>query len=665
VVASGQPAWITDVTADPNFPRARAARGIGVRAAFGFPVLVGDEAAAVLEFFSPTPVAPDDALLARLAHIGSQLGRVVERGRATRERERLRRRTEVLLDSAGEGVYGVDPDGKTTFANPAAARLLGWQPGDLIGRSIHDIVHGYRMEGATHDRSSCPLHALPRADAPAPVADVFARRDGAAFPVEYLSRPLRENGRLTGAVITFKDVTERRRFEGQLQYLADHDALTGLMNRRRFEEELERAVALSRRYGTAGAALLLDLDNFKLVNDTLGHQAGDDLIRSVAALLLGHLRETDVLARLGGDEFAVLLPEATADETEAIADRLRDAVRRQAVGVGGKPLHVSMSVGVANLEPEEMTGEELLVRADVAMYAAKDAGRDRVVVYTSELGRRARTGGGLSAPERIRRALAEDRFVLYAQPILDLATNRISQVEVLLRMEDEAGDILLPGSFLPTAERFGLIQEVDRWVVESAMRLLAEGGPAQGLDLLLEINLSGRSVGDPELPSLIECLLAETNIEPANLVFEVTETAAIANMEEARAFAERLSGLGCRFALDDFGAGFGSFYYLKHLPLTYLKIDGDFIANLPNSQIDQRVVGAMVDVARGLGLKTIAEFVEDAETLELLRRSGVDYGQGYHIARPKPVEELRDYLARHQGERGLGARPTVRVARSS
>jgi diguanylate cyclase (GGDEF)-like protein/PAS domain S-box-containing protein len=640
VLERGQPAWIPDVSADSNFPRAQQARDLGVKAAFAFPVLVGSDVQAVLEFFTPEAVEPDEPLLVRLAHIGSQVGRVIERSQSARERERLTRRMEVLLNSAGDGICGIDLDGKTTFANPAAARLLGWPVDELIGRPLHDLVHAAPAGHETHSRSSCPLH-VPGVIAHRPDDDTFQRPDGTSFPVEYTTRPLQEDGLLSGAVITFKDVTERRRFELQLQHLADHDVLTDLINRRRFEAELERAVLLSRRYGTGGAALMLDLDSFKLVNDALGHHAGDELIRSVAQLLKGRLRETDVLARLGGDEFAVLLARADRAEAERVAADLLDAIRRHSAGIGGKPMRVSGSIGIAVLGDEEPSGEEVLVRADVAMYAAKGAGRDRFATYTEELGRKARTGGGLSSSERIRRALAEDRFVLYYQPILDLAANEISQLEVLLRMEDEAGEIVLPGSFLPTAERFGLIQDIDRWVVQAAVGLLAEGGPAEGLDLLVEVNLSGRSVGDPELPALIEGLLSTTGVDAANLIFEVTETAAIANMEEARAFAERLSSVGCRFALDDFGAGFGSFYYLKYLPLAYLKIDGDFVRNLPESPIDQRVVRAMVDVARGLGMKTIAEFVQDAETLELLRRFGVDYGQGYHIARPKPVEALR------------------------
>jgi diguanylate cyclase (GGDEF)-like protein/PAS domain S-box-containing protein len=579
-----------------------------------------------------------------MAGIGTQLGRAIERRQAQFEREELRRRLEVLLESAGEGIWGMDEAGTTTFVNPAAAKMVGWPAEELIGRPMHDRVHCASAGSDSHPPERCPIVLRGREHGDGvPVDGVFSRRDGTSFPVEYMSTRLLAENHHGGIVVTFRDVTERRRMESQLQYLADHDALTGLFNRRRFEEELDRAVAYAHRYGTGGAALVLDLDSFKFVNDTLGHQAGDELIRSVAALLRQRLRDSDVLARLGGDEFAVLLPQADRGEAERVAGELVQALREHVVAFVGRPLRVTTSIGVALIqEQEEITGEELMVKADVAMYAAKDAGRDRLAVYTLEQQRNLHREAGLASSARIRRALDEDRFVLYQQPILDLTTNEISQFELLLRMRGDDDELLLPGAFLPSAERFGLIQEVDRWVVRAAIALLEDCRRAgREIELLVEINLSGKSMGDPALPRMLEQELASSSIDPSAIIFEITETAAIANMNDARVFAGQLDELGCRFALDDFGAGFGSFYYLKHLPLSYLKLDGEFIENLPRSPIDQRMVRAMVEVARGIGLKTIAEFVGDDETLALLREYGVDFAQGYHIGRPRPVEELR------------------------
>jgi diguanylate cyclase (GGDEF)-like protein/PAS domain S-box-containing protein len=638
VLADGQPAWIIDVTRDASFPRAPTARQVGLHAAFAFPVLTQRECVAVLEFLSQQSVQPDDALLELLAHIGVQLGRVVERKWAEAELARLSHHTQVLLSSAGEGIYGVGLDGRTTFVNPAAARMLGWEPDELVGRPVHEVVHAPPDGVPRHASDQCPLHPATRELGVHHASeDVFHRRDGSQVPVEYISTPIRDGDVVAGVVVTFNDITERKRFEAQLRYLADHDPLTGLLNRRRFEAELARQVAHANRYEREGAALLLDLDNFKGVNDMLGHQAGDDLIRSVAGVLRGRLRDTDVVARLGGDEFAILLPQVDGAQAEKVAADLAEAVRRHAITVGGRPLRVTASIGLAALGRRELTAEEVLVEADIAMYRAKEAGRDGYATYTPEAAGGVGVADGLAWTERIRRALDEDRFQLYSQPILELASGRVSHVELLLRMPGEHGEVVLPGAFLPPAERFGLMQEIDRWVVREAIRLTGEQRDrGHQLETLVEINLSGRSVGDPDLPTLIEQELAAHGVPAASLVFEITETAAIANMQQARHFADRLAKVGCRLALDDFGAGFGSFYYLKYLPLDYLKIDGDFIASLPRSPVDQRIVKAMVDVARTLGVRTIAESVGDEQTLSLLRALGVDYAQGFHIGRPEP-----------------------------
>ena len=645
VLESCEPEWIVNVDRDPNYPRAREAEDIGVVAGFAFPVLSGKLVLAVLEFYSASEAAPDEALLSIMAQVGTQLGLVVERKWAEEDAARLTRQTQVLLESAGEGIYGYDAEGRTTFVNPAASRMLGWRAEELIGRSIHQVVHrSPGVDGVPHDSGQCPFLSF-NGKSSKEGEDVFFRSDGSRFPVEYIRTPIRENGGPpTGAVRTFNDVTERRRFESQLKFLADHDALTGLFNRRRFEEELERQVNYSQRYG-GGAALVLDLDNFKYVNDTLGHQAGDELIRNIAALLRQRLRPTDVLARLGGDEFAVLLPQAGRQQAEKVARELLEAVRSNTTAVADQPIRVTTSVGITVLGQQQMTAEEALVEADIAMYQAKEAGRDGIAAYTPEIGQRAQAVAGMTWTQRIREALDNDGFVLHCQPILDLARNEVPQYELLLRMEgQEDGKLILPGAFLPPAERFGLIREIDRWVIRNAIDLLArfkERGDSSP-ELLLEINLSGKSVGDPELPELIEERIAETGVDPTKLVFEITETAAIANMQDASNFARRLTRLGCRFALDDFGAGFGSFYYLKYLPLDYLKIDGDFIENLTRSPLDQRMVKAMVEVAKGLEMKTIAEYVSDERSIEMLREFGVDYAQGFHLGKPEPVSKLLD-----------------------
>jgi diguanylate cyclase (GGDEF)-like protein len=383
----------------------------------------------------------------------------------------------------------------------------------------------------------------------------------------------------------------------------------------------------------------LDLDNFKDVNDTLGHQAGDELIASVAHLLGARLRETDIFARLGGDEFAVLLPRVGADEAAAVADDLVQAVRKNPSPSTGRSIPLTVSVGIAPFHTvAALTADDLLIEADLAMYNAKETGRDRFTFASPE--QQVRMENRLTWTGQIRKALDEDLFVLYCQPILDLRSNEISQYELLLRMPGTSGELLLPGSFLYTAERHDLIRGIDRWVMSRAIQLIADERRA-GRELRLEVNVSGRSVADPELPGFIVEQLEAASVDPARLILEVTETAAIGNMDEARRFVAKLTDIGCRFALDDFGAGFGSFYYLKYLSLDYLKIDGEFIRNLPASTTDQLILRSIVQMANGLGKKTIAEFVGNQESLQLLREHGVQYAQGYHVGRPRPLTELR------------------------
>lgn len=436
-----------------------------------------------------------------------------------------------------------------------------------------------------------------------------------------------------------QDATERKRFEGQLQYLADHDPLTGLFNRRRFFEELDRELAIAQRYGNEGALLSLDLDHFKYVNDSLGHARGDELLTRVAGICRERLRDTDLLARLGGDEFAIILPRSEEQQARDFAESLVTAVRKEIqLEIGLRARRVTVSIGIAPFgDGDGLTAVELLNEADIAMYDAKEAGRDTISTYDTAEHRQTKMQARLSWADRIRDALKNDAFVLHAQPILALNGDQRPRQE--LRLLGEDGDLIPPGVFLYIAERFGLAPDLDRWVVRHAIDLLAEHQQA-GSDLCLQVNLSAHSVTDNHLIELVTDRLAATRADPRGLCFELTETAAIINVDRARDFARELSSLGCEFALDDFGAGFASFYYLKHLQFDYLKIDGEFIKDLPSSHTNQVIVKSVVQMAQGLGKKTIAEFVEDEPTLDLLRDYGVDYAQGYHIAKPAPLEPI-------------------------
>ena len=383
--------------------------------------------------------------------------------------------------------------------------------------------------------------------------------------------------------------------------------------------------------------LIIDLDHFKDINDSLGHKAGDDLLKGVAGLLKQRARKADVLARLGGDEFALFLPQTSAEHAEVVADEIVKTLSRRMAASADRSVVVTASVGVAI--SNDLTDSELLTYADLAMYEAKEAGRNRFAVYRPAKGGRERVSARLAEAERIRHTLEDDRLLLYGQPVLDLHTNTLNNYELLVRLPgDPGGEPLLPSSFLYVAERFGLIQAVDGWVVRSAIRLIAEQARS-GRRLAMSVNISGKSIGDPKLASIIEQALNEEGIDPACLIFELTETAAIGSFEAARDFAARLRSRGCQFALDDFGAGFGSFYYLKNFPFDYIKIDGGFIRGLVSNPMDQLVVQAIVTIAQGLGKKTVAEFVADQETASLLRKIGVDCAQGYYIGQPEPIIE--------------------------
>lgn len=449
-------------------------------------------------------------------------------------------------------------------------------------------------------------------------------------------------------ILQMQDISERRRFEQRLRYLADHDSLTGLANRRRFRGELEQQIAFYARYGGQGAVLILDVDHFKQINDSAGHQAGDNVIREIAELLRARARVSDAVARLSGDEFAVLLPQTDREGAMRFAEDLRREVRLHTTASGPTPVTVSIGVAMFGGETEE-GGEPALVAADLAMYEAKEQGRDRAVVVEDPAGTSQRPAG-LSTSARIRNALVRENLVLYQQPIIDLRTGKAERHELLLRIAEDDGELLPAARFIQTAEQFGMVQELDRWVVGQAVSMLdemqPEGGRGDGNGTKrptppfgLHVNLSGTSITDAGVLEFIERSLDTTDAHPGAITFEITETAAIHNFETAAAFADRLTEFGCSIAIDDYGVGFGPFYYLKHLPFDLIKIDGDFIKDLPRNDADQLTVKAIVEIARGLGKRTIAEFVEEPSTVELLRELGVDMAQGFHLGKPVAVAE--------------------------
>ncbi|MEO3922613.1 EAL domain-containing protein [Micromonosporaceae bacterium B7E4] len=452
-------------------------------------------------------------------------------------------------------------------------------------------------------------------------------------------RPLRMLG-------TAHDITEIRQVQDELAYLAEHDPLTGLPNRRALTARMSELTAAG---GPAAAALLLiDIDNFKDINDLRGHAIGDEVLRLLARLLPNHLPAEAVLGRLGGDEFAVLLPDCDADRALAIGAGLCDLVARTPLAVRGEPLRVTLSIGAAPLDTAD-DDTLLLAHADLALYQAKGEGRNRARLFAPEQQRLAAQRVDLVS--RVRRALDTGQLQLDAQPIIDLGDDQVRSYELLMRVRDNHRRQIGPGDFLPALERGDMIYELDRWVVETATGALAAARTA-GVELRLDVNISSRSLEDPSFGDWVVGTLAAAGVPATQLGLEITETTAIANLAAARRLASTLTSAGCRFSLDDFGAGYGSFVYLKHLPFSAVKIAGEFVRQADHGGSDPILIDAVVRAAHGLGMRTVAEHIDRPELVPVLRELGVDRGQGYHLGRPEPLHEL---MARTIARGGVSA----------
>ena len=534
---------------------------------------------------------------------------------------------------AAIGMALVDMDGRFLRVNEALCRITGFTREHLEQRSLRELSHP-----ADVDLDAGEIVRLVDGDLPSyQIEKRYVHAEGHELWVLLTVSLVRDDWHRPLYLISqLQDISERKELERRLAHLVDHDFLTGLLNGRRFHQALAQEVKVASRYGGGGAVLLLDLDHFKDVNDQFGHKAGDDLLKTVAMELRGRIRSTDVLARLGGDEFGIILPQADEERAQVVAQGIVKAVARHTATLAERQIPVTASIGIAAFGYQ--TDVEVLAGADVAMYDAKAAGRNGFAVYRPQSDVPPHRTSRMAEAERIQHALAHDRLVLYCQPILDLSTNDVTRYELLLRLRNEHGELLPPSAFLYVAERFGTILSIDLWVVQRAIALLADQARA-GRPTTLHVNVSAKSIGNVVLIEAIDRALTDAAVDPARLVFELTETAAIGNIDNAKTFTNAVRSRGCRLALDDFGSGFGSFYYLKHLPFDYFKIDGDFIRGFAANTTDQLVVEAIVGIAKGLGKKTVAEFVTDQEMTDRLRQSGIDYAQGYHIGEPRPVAE--------------------------
>ncbi|MES9852054.1 MAG: EAL domain-containing protein [Candidatus Thiodiazotropha sp. L084R] len=435
-----------------------------------------------------------------------------------------------------------------------------------------------------------------------------------------------------------KSRAARRRAESQLQHMAYHDSLTDLKNRRELDQALNQSLDSARRDQVHHAFMYLDLDQFKVVNDTCGHMAGDELLRQVSGLLRKQVRETDLLARLGGDEFGVILSNCSLPQAEVLANMLRETVENHKFVWDARPFSTSVSIGLVDITPDTKSSDEVLSNADMACFAAKSRGRNRVHIYTAEDDELALRRDEMQWVSRINSALNDERFMLYQQPIVSLSDEAGPRhMEILLRMQGTDGEIIPPGAFIPAAERYDLMQRLDRWVVNSIFTYLGRDNARYNEGQLYFVNLSGTSLSDRGFFNFIQERMKFLKVPPQAICFEVTETAAINNLEITESFIQEIREMGCFFALDDFGSGLSSFSYLKSLSVDYLKVDGSFVKHVEDDEMSRAIVDAINTIGHVAGLKTIAEFVERQETRDVLQGMGVDYAQGYGIQRPEPL----------------------------
>ena len=557
---------------------------------------------------------------------------------------------EVTLSSIGDGVITTDETGKTQYLNRVAEHLTGWSLDLVKGMPIEEVFKVVdEASGEVFENAVMKCLRLGQTIGLSARSQLVSR-NGRLIAIEDSAAPIRAaDGRVLGAVIVFHDVSHERKLRHELSWHASHDMLTGLINRREFETHVAAALASAKHESDTHALLYLDLDQFKIVNDTCGHSAGDMLLQQLSAMLQSSMRDSDVLARLGGDELGVLLLNCPASQAHAIADKLRQLIKDFRFVWDSRTFEIGASIGLVTIDEDTKSLSELLSAADQACYVAKEQGRNRVHLYKESDVIVARRHGEMLWVSRLNEAFAKGRFKLYTQPLVGLNGNSaVKHSEILIRMTDGDGDLILPGAFIPAAERFDLMQSIDRWVIESLCRHIEKRQQAlqhaaqasQSLGSAMEsysVNLSGVSLNDDHLQDFIAEQFERYQIVPNQICFEITETAAIGNLGKVQIFMENLKKRGCKFSLDDFGSGLSSFAYLQALPVDFLKIDGLFIRDIVTNPINHAMVTAINEVGHVMGLKTVAEFVESEAILATVQKIGLDFAQGYAVGTVEPL----------------------------
>lgn len=535
-----------------------------------------------------------------------------------------------LFDNSPQGIVILDAEDKIVEVNHAFEELFGYGLEELRSRELNSVIV---PEDKASEATGLSMEVLN--DKRVRTETVRRRKDGTPVHVSIIGYPIRVDGKQVGVYGIYHDISERQRVVDEMAYQATHDPLTDLYNRREFERRATALLSANDRRAQQHVMLYIDLDQFKVVNDTCGHQAGDELLRQLGAVLSSHVRDSDTLARLGGDEFGLLLTDCSLPQAELVAEKLIELVNGYPFLWEDKNFSIGASIGIVAMT-DGQTFVELMTAADHACYSAKDKGRNRAQVYREDDEDIQVRNGELNWVVRLKQALETGAFQLHYQRIVStgILSSKRQRYEILLRMREPDGRLVQPGTFIPAAERYGLMQAVDRWVIERVFAAIAEYGHMKDLDQIC-INLSGLSLSDEKLICYVKQLFDRYGVEPRVVCFELTETAAISNVAKARDFSASMRELGCAIALDDFGSGMSSFSYLKTLQVDYLKIDGSFVRDMAGNPVDYAMVEAINRVGQVMGIQTIAEFVEDAVTLEKLRQLGVNFAQGYAIHRPE------------------------------
>jgi len=549
---------------------------------------------------------------------------------------------EVTLASLGDGVITTDSKGNIDYMNPAAESLTHHAVEDVKGKAVDGVLTlldehaGKVYQNITENVIENQARELSGRHT------VLIRKDGRRLPIVFTCSPIRNNKKnIIGSVIIFRDISELRQLEDKLTFEASHDFLTGLINRREFESRLGKRIEQIIGSGKQDALLYLDLDQFKVINDTCGHVAGDELLKQISNCISCYIRERDSFARLGGDEFGILLEACSLEKAKEIAETIRAAINKMYFKWDGKSFETAVSIGVVPITESGTNLADLMRGVDSACYIAKDMGRNRVHVISEDDTAVAERYDELQWVHGIKQAIADDRIVLFVQRISSLTSEYTeTHYEILMRMKGLGGELIPPMEYIPAAEHYDLMPILDKHVASKAFSYIKKLLDSNDEKMIFSINLSGQSFCDEKFLDTLVDELNKSNVPPENICFEVTETAAIGNLHQAQRFMSVLRKMGCQFSLDDFGSGLSSFAYLKNLEVDYLKIDGVFIRDIAKDKVDRAMVESINQVGKILGMRTIAEFVEDDETVAILKNIGVDYAQGYGIGKPHPFDDL-------------------------